>query len=185
MLKETYSTYNKRRTRGFFFARAYPENKNLVGLCGPDIEYYLLVASKLQVNNIDLYENSTEVMLSQLTTIKTLLPNLTLHYEDILNAPYKNNTIYDLDFCSSILNKREYIEKYKNNSIFTFSLRPIGIEDTIRIFFDIKKEEIFHQIEEESPINHRVIYTNKGEYLFSSYKDTSSMCMIMKTNLQL
>ena len=184
MLKETYSTYYKRKTRGFFFGRTFPYyGKNLVGLCGPDIEYYLLIASKLRVDNIDLYENNVEVMLNQLTSIKTLLPNMVLHYGDILDAPYKNDTIYDLDFCSSILTKREYIEKYKSNSIFTFSLRPIGIEETIKTFFDVKKEKIFYQVEVESPIEHRVIYTNNGEYLFSSYKDTSAMCMIMKTNL--
>ena len=183
MLKETYNSYNKRRTRGFFFYHIHPEHKNLVGLCGPDIEYYLLVMNRIKVNNIDLYENNREVMFKQLSTIKNPIPNLVLHYEDILNAPYKKNTIYDLDFCSSIIGKEEYIRKYKDHFIFTFSVRPVGTEETIKMFFNIREEEIFMQVEKDSPISHTIIHTEKGEeYLFATYKDTSPMCMIMKTN---
>lgn len=169
---------NKKLVRDFIFNKFYFEN--VVGLPGPNINEYLEYLKKEKgINNFELYEYNSKISLFQLSKIN-VDANIELKCKDIIHSvPDKENTLYDLDFCGTVLSFKEHIQKFKKNFVMTFSTR-IGVAKTIFKFFEFRNEEILNFVKFENPLKHVIFTTNKADYLFLTYFDTSAMCSIAR-----
>lgn len=182
-MKTTYENCtNKHIVRKFIFEfylnKYYYEN--VIGLPGPDINNYIKFCKERGFINLELYEILSEVLYKQLYTLNIKEGNITLSRADIIQAiPNRGGTLYDLDFCRSIRHMSEYLKKFNENFIMTFSLR-IGIQETINTFFNIKQEKIINTEIINKPITHTIYSTQNNKYLFVKYFDTSAMCCFAK-----
>jgi hypothetical protein len=165
--------------RDFFLAKFKFEN--VVGLAGPDINQYIDRLASEGCKQFEIYENDSQTFMSQVFNIKR---PVRMVYGDILAADAdKDDTLYDLDFCKTVVDLKPHISKFNKNFMMTFSIRVKGgIETTIDTFFKCRDELVFFTKEIESPFNHTEYVTNKGKYLFTCYRDTSPMCTIAKIN---
>lgn len=176
--KATYDTaINKLVVRNFLFS--YFKCTNIIGLAGPDINRCVKWYLSKGYTNIEIWENTPQVVMHQMMNIKY---PVRMRFGDILHAePDRINTIYDCDFCCTIKHMKDHIVKFKHNFIMTFSLRA-GITYTLEKFFKDRNEKIIGASMESSPIPHRIFYTEQGTYIFTPYFDTSAMCCIAKIN---
>jgi hypothetical protein len=179
MTKVTYANAeNKKAAREFLFS--FFSQSNIIGLAGPDINDYLKWCADRGFKNVEIYENNSRVMVKQLLEVRSKIP-IQFKFSDIINASIKEETLYDLDFCSSVLSLYHHIKKFKNEKfVMTFATRPVGVDDTIAKFFSTRREKVVSSIEKYSPIRHRVIKTRLGKYIAVPYFDTSSMVSIAK-----
>jgi hypothetical protein len=181
-MKETYKkSYNKKRVRDFLIELFYFDQ--VVGLAGPDINEYVEDMKKRGAKKLILYEYDKATLFKQLLKIADN-SLITLIHDDILSAnPDCPNTLYDLDFCGSVVSMKEHIKKFKDNFIMTFSTR-IGIKETIKTFFKAREEIIHSTIQISTPIEYTIFRTNRGTYFFIKYFDTSAMCCFAKFKLK-
>ena len=179
-VKTSYSdSINKKKLREFIISKF--EFEAVTGLAGPDINDYIQYLKSKGCKKFEIYEKNPSIIVRQLSELKTPA-DISLHYEDILSADNtRSNTLYDLDFCSTIKYMEEYIKKFRNNFIMTFSMR-FSLEKTIKLFFSARDEEVISITEIFSPFHHNVFKTNKSEYLFATYKDSSVMGCFAKIN---
>ena len=179
-VKTSYSdSVNKKKLREFLINKFTFES--VTGLAGPDINDYIQYLKSKGCKKFEIYENNPSIIVKQLSELNTPA-DISLKYGDILSADNSEpNTLYDLDFCSTIKNMKEYIKKFKNNFIMTFSMR-FSMENTIKTFFSARDEEIISITEIFSPFHHNVFKTDRSEYLFATYKDSSTMCCFAKIN---
>ena len=179
MTKLTYKeAKNKQAVRNLLFS--YFNKESIIGLAGPDINEYLSWCKKNGYKKVEIWENNQEIMLSQLSKIKTKLP---IHYKfgDIINADLKSDCVYDLDYCGSVVSLHEHAIKFKSQRfVMTFSTRPVGISETINRFFSARKEKIKSIDNVNIPIPHSVVKTTFSTYIVAAYFDTSSMVSIAK-----
>jgi hypothetical protein len=179
MLKRTYTNAaQKKAVREFLIGHF--KFKNIVGLAGPDINEYINWCKDKGYNTFQIYEVDNITMINQLAKLSK---NISMNYVlgDIIQADVKDDTLYDLDFCRTIVNHEEHVSKFKKNFIMTFSLRiKGGILATIKYFFELRKEKILNTIDISGPLKQKKITTEQGDYIFISYKDTSPMCCIAK-----
>jgi hypothetical protein len=156
----------------------YRPTDKLVGLAGPDIQEYIKWCNKYGYSNIEVYETNFNVMFHQLKTFGTIAP-IGFHYTDILQAPYEENTFYDLDFCGSVRYLDQHINKFKSNFMMTFSTR-LGLSQTVDGFMDARGEKDFVYLTHRgNKFTYNLIDSYYGDsYLMVRYKDTSPMCII-------
>ena len=156
--------------------------KQLIGLAGPNISDYLNFVKKNGISDILIYENDFKNLLTQMKNYNHV-SNVSVKFQDIINAPIFNDCVYDLDFCCSIQNARKYLKKFKNNScIITFSLRPIGLRETIAYFAKLmstKKPIIEYnfKITDEYRL-HKIVISETVSYDCYQYSDTVPMLTI-------
>lgn len=177
--KKTYiNSNNKHAVREFLIQRFQFES--VVGLAGPDINEYLAYLESKGCKEFEIYENSSQVALQQLSKIRSK-SKIALICSDIIKAnPNKKNVLFDLDFCASVRTLQEHIAKFKNNFIMTFSTR-IGMQETINTFFKARREKVLDSVDHLSPMPHTIYTTKQGnKYLFIKYYDTSAMCCFAK-----
>lgn len=172
----------KREVRNFIISK-FKHCHSVVGLAGPNIKEYINWCHENNMKNIIIYENDKNTFLTQIKDNK--LPAKIVCGSINQAEPDKENTFYDLDYCSTIRKVREYIPKFHKNYSVTLSLRAIGAKKTIDQFFKSMKETIIHSKSFELPVKHTVFTTVKGEtYIFTPYFDTSPMCSITKINYE-
>jgi hypothetical protein len=165
----------KKAVREFLFSQ-FTFNK-IVGLPGPNFDECISFYQSKGFEDIEVWENTPEVLMQQFMKAKKAVK---LRFGNILEAePDKANTLYDLDYCCTILHMKDHLLKFTNNFIMTFSLRA-GRELTIKKFFEDRKEQIIKVVDKISPIAHTIFTTQAGKYIFTPYSDTSAMCCIAK-----
>lgn len=124
---------NKRTLQTDIFSSVRGRFKHLVGLGGPNINDYLGLVKKAGIKTSQIYENNAGQLLIQASTFKPVISTQVI-YGDIIQAETGlKNTLYDLDFCFSIKNAEEHIEKFRHDcTLITLALRPVDMETTIR-----------------------------------------------------
>jgi hypothetical protein len=180
MLKHTYLDATRKKVAREFLME-YFKFKNIVGLAGPDINEYIEWCKAKGYDTFHIYEMDNKTMINQLSKLNKDVP-MNYVLGDIIQADVnKDDTLYDLDFCRSIINHEDHVAKFKKNFIMTFSLRTKGgIIGTIKHFFKLRKEKILNTIDISGPLKQKKITTEQGDYIFISYRDTSPMCCIAK-----
>lgn len=146
---------------------------NVVTMGGPSIGECCSTMQKYGAKHFESWETDLTTYLSQIKQKDHLRLSNTIHNGDIIHALIKPNTMYDLDFCSSILYKDHYIEKF-DEGIFTFSVRPYSQDFLIETFLGIRDDRIGRIIKLEddvvetfSIIGKRAKY--RGYYYFDSW----------------
>lgn len=165
---------NKRVAREFLFSKL--KGDNIIGLAGPNINEYLEWCNKFK--NVEIWEKDNKILLHQFSTIHTS-KKVEFHFGDIITAEPQQNTVHDLDFCCTIKNISNEIKKF-NNYIMTFSLRGVSQDVTIHTFFNKIDERVIKYTSSNNPINHIIFTTNKGKYIYLTYRDSSPMCCFLK-----
>ena len=178
MTKENYlNAANKHAVREFLFS--YFKLKNIIGQAGPNVNEYISWCKSKGYKDIEIWENTPNVMLHQLAQLKQ---PVRMRFGDILQSdPDRIHTLYDLDYCCTVRYMKEHIAKFNDNFIMTFA-RRITDKETISTFFEARKEDIISSIDMISPIRHTIFKTNKSTYIYAPYRDTSNMCCIAKIN---
>lgn len=179
MTKVTYANAeNKKAAREFLFS--FFSESSIIGLAGPDVNDYLEWCKSKGFTNIEIYESNPDVMMKQLSEIKTNIP-IQFKFSDIINASHSDKVVYDLDFCSTILTLYDHIKKFRNEKfVMTFCTRAVGNIETISKFFNERKEKIQDIVEKYQPVHHMVIKTRMGKYIACPYFDTTPMICIAK-----
>lgn len=181
LIKSTYTDgYNKRAIRSSLMSLT--NKQKVIGLAGPDIVEYINDMKKKGYKKFILYENNKEILWKQINSFKHIKTPITLIYDDICNVdPDEKDTLYDLDFCTTIKNMEHCIKKFNSNFIMTFSTR-IGMNETIELFFKYRDEYIVKEYTTLwNGIYLTIFHTNKDKrYAFVRYKDSSSMCCFME-----
>ena len=184
--KETYTdAFNKHKCREFLFSLfAHKHLNSVIGLAGPDINQYISWCNTKGYNDLELWENTPEVMFNQLRAIRSA-SKVAFKYGDILKTDSnRSNVLYDLDYCVTIKFMKDHLKKFKSNFIMTFSLR-FSESETIKKFFKDRSEKIIsvtHKYAPYSPVEHTIYSTTGGEYVYVKYFDTSTMCCFAKIN---
>jgi hypothetical protein len=183
--KQSYKTsINKKQVREFLFSQfADLHLKKIVGLAGPDINDYIKFCKSKGYDEFEIWENHTPTLIKQIREIRA--SKVELKYGNILDTSEdEQNVLFDLDYCATIKFMKKHLEKFNKNFIMTFSLR-LGENDTISKFFKYKKEQIISTVQNFSPyfpVNHSIYKTTGGEYVYTKYYDTSTMCCFAKIN---
>ena len=179
MTKPTYVKAVKKKTaREFVFSHFNVDS--IIGLAGPDINEYAEWCNEKGFKNIEVWENNTGVMLSQLSKLSTNIP-IVYKFGDIIQSESKPNSLYDLDYCGTASSVYDHLAKFKNEKfIMTFSVRKIGVDNTVNLFFKTRKEKIISNVSYLEPIEHNIIKTVFGQYLVVKYFDTMAMITISK-----
>ena len=180
MLKYTYlNSTQKQKVRDFFLAKFKFEQ--VIGLAGPDINEYIDRLEAEGCKKFEIYENDAQTHSSQLAIVKK---PVSIVLGDILEADAnRENTLYDLDFCRTVTYLTPHIRKFQNNFMMTFSQRiKGGAKSSIKVFFDSRDELLYYTRDIDAPVKHTELVTNKGQYLFTEYYDTTPMCCFAKIN---
>jgi hypothetical protein len=176
MTKSTYLNAEKKHAvREFLFS--YFQFNAIVGLAGPDINDYIKWCKKKGYDTFEIWEREPIVAMKQLTEVKY---PVNYKFGDILNTEFKENVLFDLDYCVSVRYMKEHLKKFKDNFIMTFSTR-IGVQETIDKFFKFRREKVVKEYDFKGPGLRNVVFTTDlGKYLFITYHDTSAMCCFAK-----
>ena len=177
--KATYKdATRKKAVRKFLFS--FFNEKNIVGLAGPDIKEYISWCKENGIDNIELWENDTNVMFDQLSKIPKNA-KVSYNFGDIINAESSKDKVYDFDYCTTIVTLHDHIKRFKTEKfVMTFCTRKVGNKVTIDEFFYGRREKITTMIEKRSPLPHWSIKTVFGEYIAAPYFDTTPMLCIAK-----
>ena len=180
MTKSTYLNCERKKAVRDFLLQQF-NYSNIIGLAGPDIREYVNNVRFANCNKIKIYENNSGILFKQLSEINKSDKRVHINYSNIYNAsPEEQNTLYDLDYCRTIRSLKEHVRKFKNNFIMTFSLRKCGMQETLQIFFNERKEQIISSFKQLSPVPHTIFNTNEGKYIYCAYRDNTPMCCIAK-----
>jgi hypothetical protein len=166
----------KKAVRDFLFSH-YKKSK-IIGLAGPDINEYVEWCKLNGFEIEEIWEEDPTVMMKQLTDIKgdTMFKYRFGNINDTI--PDKDKTVYDLDYCGAIQSLKSAVIKFKRNAVMTFSVRGVGVEETISTFFKHRKEKVLSRTNKIKPIKHISIQTNIGKYVVAPYFDTTPMISI-------
>lgn len=152
----------------------------LVGLAGPNITDYLSFVKSFGIRTAEIYEKDYVNMLYQMRDFSPPIQT-TVTYQDIYYAGVQQNTVYDLDFCCTIINAENHIKKFKDNAIITLSLRYVGLMETLKRFCKLVsrlKADIQLEVEVTQAYKlHKIIFSDKS-YNCYQYRDTSPMLTI-------
>lgn len=176
---------NKKAVQNDIFKRAQKKNfTKVVGLGGPNITQYLQFLKSYGIKEADIYENNKFHILLQISNFQPVITSK-VHFKDITDALEKQkDTLYDMDFCCSIHAVSDSIKKFKDNSIFTFSLRPVGIKSTIDEFFKSlhakAKPKITYDYKVKKQFKIHKAEWNGNKYFCYVYRDTTPMLTITK-----
>ncbi len=171
---------NKKAVREFLLS--FFNESSIIGLAGPDINEYLDWCQEKGFTKVEVWENDSKVMMKQLSDISPDSP-LVYKFGDIIKAKSDSDSLYDLDFCKTIVSLYEHIKKFKKEKfIITMATRGVGNQETINKFFDSRKEAVSNMIEEYSPVHYFKIETAFGKYICCPYFDTTPMISIAKVS---
>jgi hypothetical protein len=183
VVKESYKqSVNKRTVQKLVYSEIKGRYNHLVGLGGPDLNDYLRLARYAGIKNAVIYEFDIDQLLIQMSKDNKTLPARVL-YDDIINCPSGLvDTFYDLDFCCSTHTAKSHISKFKNDpSVFTFSIRPVGLKDSIkqyvRSMYSYTRYD-FELIEQSSSFRRYKLFTDDNIQTVFVYADTVPMLVI-------
>ncbi len=179
---EKYSDLSEKKAVRDFIMSHFTDCTSIIGLAGPKINEYINWCETNKFDNIQIFENDMDTLMSQIYSIRAPVK---LSYGDITSInPNVENTFIDLDFCSTIAKFATEIPKFKDSKYcMTYSRRSVGTEGTISKFFEIMGEKVTRIFHINNPIKYRHYHTSSGrEYVFSPYWDSSPMCCISKIN---
>jgi len=179
MIKTSYkNAKNKKAVRDFLLS--FFNESSIIGLAGPDINEYMEWCREKGFSKVEVWEKESSIMMKQLSEISQDSP-LVYKFGDIIKAKLDSTSLYDLDFCKTIVSLYEHISKFKNEKfILTMSTRGVGNQETINRFFDSRKEAVSNMIEEYDPIHFYKAETAFGKYVICPYFDTTPMITIAK-----
>lgn len=168
------STYKDSHQKAFTRNMIIPRGVNVVGLAGPDTTEYIQFFRERGYKNISIWEKDPQTIVKQIPQIF----NKGIHYNigDILNAPFNQNTLYDLDFCCRMETIEPHLQKFQDNFILTVSEMWKDKWASINAFLRIRDERIMKHMELSD--NEHLILTNKRKYMIYRYFDTSPMLVI-------
>ena len=169
----------KREVRNFLFSFFKDmQLSKIVGLAGPNIQEYIEFCKSKGFSEFEIYEIDGLTAIHQLASIND---KVTLKLTDIINAKADEpNTFYDLDYCVTGRYMTQHMAKFKHRFIMTFSVRGVSIKETMDRFFKARDEKVIGVDYPRYPFPAVMYYTNKGQYLQLSYKDTSPMMCLAK-----
>lgn len=154
----------------------------LVGLAGPNISDYLSFVKSKGIKRAEIYERDAVNLLYQMRDFSPSIKTTVL-YQDIYAADLYQNTVYDLDFTCCINEAAPHILKFKENSIITISIRPIGFENTIKKFCSLiskmTPKVYLNKIVNKFYKLHTIEWDNESYSLYE-YRDTTPMLTIIK-----
>lgn len=169
----------KREVRDFLFSLfTEMELKKIVGLAGPYIEDYISYCKSKGYTDFEIYEKDSITAIHQLSNLSH--EGVQLKLKDIISAnEQEKNTLYDLDFCGTVRYLKDHIAKFKERFIMTFSFR-ISTQETIDTFFSARGETVIEKQENTKPMKYTEFFTDKGIYVYVTYRDTAPMCCFAK-----
>lgn len=177
---------NKRAVQASIYQKVkWNKLHKVVGLGGPNITDYLLLLRSHKVKRAQIYEYDLAQLSIQIDHYMPVIDS-EIRYADVYHAdPNQSDTFYDLDFCCSINNARIHVQKFKHNVCYTLSIRPIGLEKTIKEFaklVDNTKDPEFElkhsHCDSSTKYKCYVLNTNTKQYECYIYKDTVPMISI-------
>lgn len=184
-VKSTYKqSVNKRMVQDRLYAQIKGKYDQLIGLGGPDLNDYLTFARKAGIKSATIYEYDVDQLFRQITGNVDELPTQVI-FKDILDCPSGvPNAFYDLDFCCSVTTARKHIKKFRNDpSMFTFSIRPVGLEDSIKQFVKVKQGNKNYELTlVESKPSHKLYNLKLEESEQQVYIYYDSVPMLIITN---
>ncbi len=149
----------------------------MTGLAGPNLDNYLDYCEKHMFKEVHVYEKDPEVLRYQVLNSQKQPTSHKLG--DINKALIKEDMLYDLDYCCTVSSVKDSIKRWKKGFIMTFSRRRLG-NKSIDIFFELREETVNFVREFTSPIKHSLYMTDKGQYIYTPYFDTSAMFTVAK-----
>jgi len=177
---------NKRAVQASIYEKLkWKKLTKVVGLGGPNITDYLLLLRSYKVKSAEIYEYDISKLTLQLDHYMPIIDS-EIKYSDVYHAAANQpNTFYDLDFCCSINNARIHIPKFTKNVCFTLSIRPIGLDKTIKEFAKLvdntlhpELKLVYSHYDKYSKYKSYVLKTVTKEYQCYIYKDTVPMISI-------
>lgn len=170
----------KKEVRDFLFSFFTDMQLNkVVGLAGPHIEDYISYCKSKGYTEFEIYEKDGLTALHQLSSLSHTGVNLKL--KDVSTAdPEEVNTLYDLDYCGTIKHLKDHVAKFKDRFIMTFCIRKFSTQDTVETFFSTRGETILDQQQNKKPMKYTEYFTDKGIYIYLTYRDTMPMCCFAK-----
>lgn len=154
------------------------KKQKMISLAGPNLLSYVSMIPK-KVRQVQVFENNSAVMLTQLPQLPKSNRTISYHFTDIIYAQAEKSTFYDLDFCCTVKKAERHIRKFRNCPFsVTLSLRQKGgLEETLRDFFNICEERV---ITNTPTPYYNLVKTNKNTYLYIVYYDNNPMITIFK-----
>lgn len=132
--------HKKLEVRTKIFSRFTRFNR-LIGLAGPNLDQYVKFFASQGIKDFQIWENNRQTLLHQIVQSSNHI-NLKLNFGDILNAPVRTDTLYDLDFCGLLPTFRDHLIKFrKATCILTVCTRDIHArnkEDSIHLFLSYR-----------------------------------------------
>lgn len=185
--KTDYSmSVNKRAVQDAIFSSLTHKYKKVVGLAGPNITDYLSMMKNRGFKSAEIYENDISQLAIQIDHFKPII-KAQINFGDIMQAkPNEPNTLYDLDFCCSINNAYQHIQKFSDDAtITTLSIRPVGFMHTLLKFSQLIDSESSPRIEFLGSVTHNLgkyrtycLSIGAKKYQCYLYKDTVPMVTI-------
>lgn len=188
VVKDSYKhSVNKREVQRQVYRQIRGKYKHLIGLGGPDLGDYLKLAKYAGIKNAIIYEFNVDQLLLQVSRDNNTIPTRVI-FDDILSCPANvPGAFYDLDFCCSTQTAKPHIRKFKDDpAMFTFSIRPVGLKDSVRQYvrsmYSYAAYE-FELLEQSSSFRRYELTTDHGVQTAFVYTDSTPM--LVMTNLSL
>lgn len=134
--KTDYSmSVNKRAVQNAIFNSFTHKFNKVIGLAGPNITDYLWFMKQNGVKSAEIYEKDISQLAIQMNDFIPVIDSK-IQFGDIIQAKaHEPKTLYDLDFCCSINNASQHIQKFSNDvAVTTLSIRPVGFMRTLLKF---------------------------------------------------
>lgn len=185
--KTDYSTsVNKRAVQNAIFNSLSHKFNKVIGLAGPNITDYLKFMKQNGVKSAEIYEKNISQLAIQMNDFVPVIASK-IQFGDIIQAKsHQPKTLYDLDFCCSINNAYQHIQKFSDDaSIITLSIRPVGFMHTLLKFSQLIDSESSPIIEFLGSVEHNLgkyrtynLTTGAKKYKCYLYKDSVPMVTI-------
>lgn len=172
------------------------KNKTVFGLGGPYVADYINILIKNGFKKIHIYEKDINTINNQIEKVKNFKTIETLNYifGDIHSNLNNINCFYDLDYCGNINSIQPFLQKINKIKKFaiTMCIRGPKKGDDGFLIEKVLNKELF-----DGKLNIPVKFSNKKsqkafhnqsiihkgfKYYFYTYRDTSPMLLIFKTN---
>lgn len=141
------------------------------------IDYLQLLPKRIK--QVEIWEKNRKIMLMQMNQL-SMIKDRTISYRfgDIKRAELNNRAFYDLDFCVTIRNAEDELRRFKDQDYTaTFSLRSCMLPETLERFIRITGEKVIADIPHPQ---YNLLKTDKNDYIYSTYHDSSLMINIFK-----
>lgn len=184
IVKPTYKkSENKRKVQQLIYSNISNRYNNLIALGGPDLPVYLKLVKKTGIKEALIYEFQVDQLIAQVSKKNQVMPTV-VKYGDIIEADNSlSKTLYDLDFCCSIMSVIHHVSKFKScPTIYTFALRPFSLNKSINIFVKHAYGNLSYDlvlINEKPGYKEYILLLSIGKALsVYTYLDTTPMLVI-------